>query len=107
MKYLLLLITPLLAFASSNTLTPMEHNSIHGYNKKPLAKMQQKRNMHKLHKVDDKEVRSIANKETAEEIKSVKLTHRGNILKYIVKTENYTITINALDGKILDKVKKN
>ena len=107
MKYLTLLLTPLLAFALSNTLTPMEHKSIHGYNKRPSAKMQQKRNMHRLHKVDEEKAAEIVKKETKEDIQSLRLTHTGKILKYLVKTESYNLTINALDGEILDKAKNN
>ena len=106
MKYLTLLLTPLFIFASSNTLTPMEHNSIHGYNKRPVVKLQEKRNMHKLHKVDEEAAAKIVKKETGEDVQSIKLTHTGNILKYFVKTESYNLTINALDGKVSNKVKR-
>ena len=106
MKYLILLLTPLIVLASESTLTPNEHNSIHGYNNRPVVKMQKRRNMHILHKIDEKEVAVIASQETNEEIQSIKLTHTGNILKYLVKTKNYTLSINALDGAILNKIKK-
>jgi len=51
MNNLTLLIIPIFVFAQGQTLTPSEHNSVHGYNKRPAVKMQQKQKMHKLHKV--------------------------------------------------------
>lgn len=69
MKCLTLLLTPLFVFASESALTPSEHNSIHNYNKRPIVKMKQKQNVHKLHKVDEKEAAEIAKKETNEDFK--------------------------------------
>lgn len=105
MKYYTLLLTPLFLLASQSTLTPSEHSLIHSSNHRPMIKMQQKRNMHKLHKIDEQEAAKITKKETNEEVKHLKLTHSGRILKYIIKTENYILTINALDGAILNKEK--
>lgn len=105
MKYLTLLLTPLFVLASEGTLTTSEHNSIHGYNKKPTVKIRQKSNMHRLHEVDEKEAANITKQETNEDVQSIRLTHSGRILKYLVKTENYRLTINALDGTVSDKVK--
>ena len=105
MKYFTLLLIPLFVFAAEGTLTPMQHNSIHGYNHKPTVKMQKKRNMHKIHKVDEKEVTEIVKNITKEDIKKMKLTHVGRILFYKIQTQNYSIKINAMDGSIIEKIK--
>ena len=105
MKYFLLFLSPLL-LATEATLTVQEHNSIHGYNHRPIVKMQQKNKMHKLHNIDEKMLAIIVIEETKEEIKSAKLTHRGNILKYEVITKHCHLSINALDGTIEEKTCK-
>lgn len=103
MIYLTLLIIPMFVFAQGQTLTPREHNSVHGYNHRPMIKIQKKRNMHKLHKIDEEEAKKIVGDKTNEEVTSLKLSHRGSYLIYKVKTEHYLLTINALDGTIIKK----
>jgi uncharacterized membrane protein YkoI len=90
-------------FAAQNTMTVSEHNSIHGYNNKPTVKMQKKRNMHRLHKIDEVEIAKITQEKTNEEADDIKLLHSVNILKYQVKTKTYILTINALDGTVINK----
>jgi uncharacterized membrane protein YkoI len=107
MKYLTLLITPLFVFASSGTMSPSEHRSIHGYNKRPIVKMQAKRDMHKLHKVDEEEATKIVKEQTKEDVQKIILTHTGNILFYKVQTQSYSIKINAMDGSVIDKKTRN
>ena len=53
MKFLITLTLPIIVFASEATLSTIEHSSIHGYNNKTSVKMAKKRNMHKLHKIDE------------------------------------------------------
>ena len=105
MKYLTLLLTPLFIFASQNTLTPSEHNSIHGYNNRPIVKMQKKRNMHKLHKIDEDTAKEIAKQETGEDVINLKIMHRNRMLLYKIQTKKYRLEINALDGNIIKKIK--
>ena len=106
MKYLILLITPLFLFASSATMSYSENKSVHGFNKRPLVRMQNKSNMHRLHKVDEAKAAKITQEQTNEKVLSMNLSHIGNILKYRILTKSYTLTINALDGTILDKGKR-
>ena len=96
MKYLTLLITPMFVFAQGQTLTPSEHNSIHGYNNRPMVKIQKKINMHKLHQVDEEEAIRIAKESTKEDVQEIRLTHTGNIMFYKVQTQRYKIKINAI-----------
>ena len=105
MKYFTLLLTPLFVFAAEGRLTPMEHNSIHNYNNKAIVKMQKKNNMHKLHKIDEKEASKIVKNITNEGIDNMKLTHRGKVLFYKIQTKSYSIKINAMDGTIIDKTR--
>jgi uncharacterized membrane protein YkoI len=100
MKYLTLLV-PMFVFASGATLTPSEHSSVHGYNKRPVAKIQQKQNMHKLHKIDEEEAKKIVRDKTNEEVISLKLSHTGNKLIYKAKTKHHSLIINALDGGVI------
>ncbi|MCF6309538.1 MAG: PepSY domain-containing protein [Sulfurimonas sp.] len=104
MKHLILLLTPLFVFATQSTLTPSEHNSIHGYNNRPIVKMGKKQKMHQLHKVDEQEAIKIVKNATHEDVARMKLIHSGNILKYKVTTKSYLVEINALDGEILKKI---
>ena len=106
MKYFTLLFAPIFSFAVQSTLTPREHSSIHNYNNRPIVKMGKKQKMHQLHKINEDQAIKIAQKDTGEEVKSVKLLHSGNILKFSVKTKSYTLSINALDGEIIRKIKK-
>lgn len=103
MKYSILLTIPMFVFAQGQTLTPSEHNSIHGYNHRPIVKMQNKRNMHKLHKVDEEEAIKIVKEQTKEDVEEIKLTHTGNIMFYKIQTQSYSIKINAMDGSVIDK----
>ena len=107
MKLFTLLLTPLFVYASQSSLTTSEHNSIHGYNHRPIVKMQKKRNMHKIHKVDEEMAKDIAKKETNEDVTKLKLFHRSKLLIYNIHTKSYTLEINALDGSIISKKKKN
>ena len=106
MKYLTLLLTPIFVFASGQTLTPSEHNSIHGYNNNPMLKMAKKQKMHKLHKIDEKEASKIVFDKTNEQINSIKLLHKGNILHYRIDTKNHIFYINALSKEILKRFYK-
>ena len=106
MKYLILLLAPLFLVASQERLTPIEHGSIHNYNKRPIVKMSKKNRMHKLHKVDEHAVATIVKAKTAEEVEDMKLLHSGSLLKYKIKTEHYLLEINALDGTIISKQKR-
>lgn len=64
MKSMLLLCIPFIVFAASQTLTVREHRSIHGFNHRPIIKLQKKRNMHRLHKIDEQEAERITKDET-------------------------------------------
>lgn len=106
MKYLTLLTIPMFVFAQEQTLTPSEHNSIHGYNHRPIVKMQKKRNMHKLHQVDEEEAIRIAKESTKEDVQEIRLTHTGNIMFYKVYTQSHYLEINAMNSSIIEKKKK-
>ena len=99
MYYFFLFISPLLLGAEA-TLSIQEHKSIHGYNQRPIVKMQQKQKMHKLHKIDEKMLKIIVKKATGEELQSATLSHKGRILRYRVTTKNCKLRVNALDGTI-------
>lgn len=103
MKFLIMLLLAIVAFASGEKLSSSEHNSIHGYNNRPAVKMHKKVNMHKLHKVDEEQAKKITEDETNEEVVSFKLTHSGRYLIYKARTEHYFLTINALDGTVMKK----
>jgi len=113
MKIVILLLIPFIIFASSEqlyvgeTLSNSEHGSLHkSYNNRPTVKMKNKRKIHKLHKIDEEQAKQIAKEETKEEVESIKLTHHEKYLFYKVKTEQYNLIINALDGTIMEKTLK-
>jgi hypothetical protein len=106
MKSIFLLFVPLMVFATGETLTFEEHMSIHNSNHRPSIKLKKKRQMHRLSKLNEQDAQSITKKETKEESQSIRLTHRGKHLMFKVHTENYLLSINALDGTIIKREKK-
>lgn len=107
MKILFVLGTLILVLhAQSAEMTAREHMSIHTSNPRHSVQLQAKQEMHRLHKVDEKQLAQLVQKETGEEIVSEKLTHRGEILYYDVRTANYRLDVNALNGTVLNRVKK-
>ncbi|MDD2368853.1 hypothetical protein [Sulfuricurvum sp.] len=107
MKILFALSTLIFALhAQSAEMTAREHMSIHTSNARPSAQFQAKQEMHRIHKIDEKQLAQLVQKETGEEMTNEKLTHRGKILYYEVRTANYRLEVNALDGTFLKKEKK-
>jgi len=107
MKYLtLLLLTPVIALASE-AMTPMEYNSVHGYNKNPVLKSKTEKRMNKIRNIKENEALKIAKKETAEDVEKIKLTNSGYYLVYKVTTKSYKVQVNALDGTIMKKELRN
>lgn len=92
--------------AQSAKMTAQEHMSIDNGSSRPALQLQKQQQMHRLHKVDEKQLADLVQKEIGEEIISEKLTHRAEILYYDVRTKSYQLEVNALDGAFLKKVKK-
>ncbi|MDD2367696.1 MAG: hypothetical protein PHQ90_00250 [Sulfuricurvum sp.] len=108
MKILFVLGTLILVLhAQSAEMTAREHMSIHNSNSRPSVQLQAKQEMHRIHKIDEKQLAQLVLNETNEEIVSEKLTHRAEILYYDVRTKSYQLEVNALDGTFLKKVKNN
>lgn len=106
MKYLTaLLLTSLMAFASTDStpMTPLEHSSIHGYNKAPLVNIKSDQKMRELCNINEKQAREIVKKETNEEARDIELTHIGIYLVYKASTQSYKLQINAIDGVVMNK----
>jgi uncharacterized membrane protein YkoI len=107
MKTLLVLSTLLLSlYAQTAEMTAQEHMSIHTYSSRPTVQFQTKQIMHRIHKIDEKKLAELVEKETNETITREELTHQGEILYYDVHTKSYKLKVNALDGSIFNKVKK-
>ena len=107
MKFILLIWSIMLVLqAEATNITVQEHNSFHNTNNRSSLNGLKKRNMHALHKIDEKKATQLVKTETGEEIISQTLTHEGNSLFYDIDTKNYTIVLDAIDGTILKKVKK-
>lgn len=106
MKTLLVLSTLLLSLhAQTAEMTVWEHMLIDTSNPRPSARFQAKQEMHRIHKIDEKQLAQLILKETNEEIIREELTHRAEILYYDVRTKSYQLEVNALDGSILKKVR--
>jgi len=104
MRWTILIVLVSLAFASDETFSVQEHRSIHNTSTfKPSVKMKEKQQMHRLHKIDEDEAKKIALDETKESVVFLKLTHEGKYLIYKIKTENYRLIVNALDGSVIKK----
>lgn len=107
MKALFALITLVFTlYAQSAEMTAREYMSINTSNPRPSSQFQAKQEMHRIHKIDEKQLAQLVLKETGEEMSNEKLTHRYRTLYYEVRTENYRLEVNALDGTILKKVRK-
>ncbi len=102
MKYFTLLLAPVFAFASQ-AMTPMQHSSIHGYNKNPTLKIKIEEKKNKFNNIKTDEARQIVKTATTEDVKKIKLTHSGNFLVYKTTTKNYRVQVNALDGTVMKK----
>ncbi|MCL4432424.1 MAG: hypothetical protein M1300_08890 [Epsilonproteobacteria bacterium] len=92
--------------AQSAKMTAQEHMSIDNGSSRPALQLQKQQQMHRLHKVDEKQLADLVQKETGEAIIREELTHSGDILYYDVRTKSYQLEVNALDGAFLKKVKK-
>lgn len=103
MKVSILLVLPLFIFASGEKLTYREHESLHSYNKRVQIQLKIRSQHHKLHKVNEEQVKDIVKQETGEEPTSIRVTHKGKYLIFNVVTNTYYLTINALDGSIIEK----
>jgi len=102
MKFLfVLLVLCSFMFAEHSQMTPSEHRKVHAINQKPLVQRATRQNMHKIHHIDEKKATEIVKDEFNENIKRMKLHHRGKILFYDILTENYHIKINSLNGEII------
>ena len=82
-----------------NSMTPL-----HTYNHKLSIKLKKQGKLRSLAHVKQKEALKIAASQCDQNIKSNKLTHRGQLLFYRIYTQDCKIEINALDGAIISKV---
>ncbi len=101
MKYILLTLLAI-NLPATELMTTREHLLLHNYNKKPFVNAQQKRKINKLYKIDKKKVKKLIRQLTKEDIKYIRPTHQGRVLKYFIETENGKIIIlNGLNGEVL------
>jgi len=106
MKHILLaIVAAALLQAESQMMTRDEHSSIHNTNYRPSIKLQKKQNMHRIHRIDEKEAAVLIKSETGEEAITLKLVHRGQYLFYKANTKNYSIELNAIDATFIKKSK--
>ena len=71
------------------------------YHHKPSLVMNKETKLRNLTKISKKEVQKIANNICNEEVNSVRLTHKEQLLFYHVYTQNCKLEINALDAEII------
>jgi len=104
MKILVIAIASML-FLSANPdlMTPSEYNSLHTSNRKPVIILEKKRNMHKIHAVNEDKVKEIIEKNTGEDVEKLKLHHEGRCLCYEADTKSFNLKINAMSGEVMDK----
>ena len=91
---------------AESLLTPSQHSAIHNSNFRPTIRVQKRRSMHRLPKIDEKEARSIAEKVCQEPVRSIGLVHRHLYLFYEIRTKHCRLQINALDGNMTIKERK-
>jgi len=104
MKILVIAITSMLFLnASSDLMTPSEYNLVHTSNRKPIVVLETKRNMHKIHIIDEEKVKKIIQKNTGEDVEKLKLNHEGRCLCYEANTKSFNLKINAMSGNVMEK----
>jgi len=54
-------------------------------------------------KIDREKAIEKAKSVVSEDIENIKLSHKNRKVIYIVKTPNYKVVVNALDGTIIEK----
>ena len=101
MNYLLSLFM-LTIFIRSEEMSPMEHQSLHTYNNRSIVKKSSEKRAHRLHKIDERKAREIAEKNCGEKVRSLRLDHNRLTLYYRAETANCTLYIDALDGRVID-----
>ena len=103
MKSLIILAIPFILFASGQTMSTSDYMFFTNSDRQPFKQLRKKSRINQLHKVDEKEAKSIVKKLTQEDCESIKLTRSGKYLIYKISTKHYKLTINALDGTIVEK----
>ena len=78
--------------------TPLQN-----YNHKPSVVLQDTLKLKKLVKISSSKAKDIASKVCNEPVLYQKLTHKGQLLFYLNRTEECTVKVNALDGTIISK----
>jgi len=79
---------------------------LRSYNHRPSLAMKKETQLKYLAKVSKEEVEKIAKDICNEKVKSMSLTHKGQLLFYRVDTQNCKLEINALDAAIISKIKR-
>ncbi|OQX75056.1 MAG: hypothetical protein B6D59_00550 [Campylobacteraceae bacterium 4484_4] len=82
-------------------MTPDEHRLIHPTNKKPSLQQKGRQKMHTLHKIDENEAKKIATKLCGFSPR-LTLRHRGTLLFYRSTDTRCPLSINALDGTVIE-----
>jgi len=77
---------------------------LHTYNHKLSLKLKKQRQLRQLTKIKYEEAKEIAALFCKENVRSQKLTHKGQLLFYQSYTDNCKVEINALDGALISKV---
>ena len=98
MQIVILLCIPLWVWASGEQLNHGDFKAKRWRDQKKI-----KRHMHMHHKIDHETAKQIVLDETGEEEKSFHLKYRDNYLFYRIKTKNYYLEVNALDGTVIKK----
>ena len=102
-KVVVLFLLGSLAFGSDK-MTTSEHLYFHANSNKASSKKSKQRKIDKIKKISKQKVKSIVKNITGDDIKYIKLFHRGKILKYFVKTSHDRVVIlNAINGEVIYK----
>ncbi len=100
MKYLCMLAV-LSVFAPAQTMSPQQHLQLHPYNQRPSLRNEADKRAHRMHIIEEKEAKTIAEKVCHSDDVKLILTHHDIYLYYIAVTPTCTAYINAMDGSIL------
>lgn len=103
MKIFLLLFIPFIIFASGEMMTTTDYLYFSGVDKQPFKEQNVDARLYSIAKIDEKKARSIAQDLTKETVLSLKFTHSGRYIIYTIVTQSRKVTINALDGTVIQK----
>ncbi|MEA3418139.1 MAG: hypothetical protein U9Q90_01980 [Campylobacterota bacterium] len=100
----LLLFSIFSIMVSANQQAMVESSTrLKSYNHRLAIQMEKENLLRRLAKIDGDKAQKIARDICKEPMRSLELTHKGQLLFYRIYTQHCKVNINALDGSVISK----